>query len=117
VNDLDAFGAFDYNWAGGKYALGIPTWFGSNNINAEDEEIWDQSLMPDFILPAGSDAIDSGINVSNAFTINNRPIGPLPGFDNPIYTADNNPDMGWINLGQNGEDTTPPAAPANVMVE
>ncbi|KKT59378.1 MAG: Sheath polysaccharide-degrading enzyme, partial [Candidatus Giovannonibacteria bacterium GW2011_GWA1_44_25] len=55
-------GAFDYNWAGGIYARGVPAWFGSNNINARDQKMWNVTTMPDFKLPAGSLAIDKGID-------------------------------------------------------
>src|SRR5262249_11832035 len=48
-------GLFDYNWLGGA-SMGYRQWHGNNNIIAWGRKVWNDATLPDFALPAGSDA-------------------------------------------------------------
>jgi hypothetical protein len=91
---------FDYNWITGidlyeeeKHLLDNY----SNNIRktGEGEFMWDNSKMPDFKLPEGSDAKEAGIDLSAKFNINGTDYDPLPGMS-PGYFSGTKPSMGAI---------------------
>jgi hypothetical protein len=93
-NDASMLELFSYNWVGGDYPYGKdPAWMDNTNIDAEYETIWDNSSLPDFILPLGSSCQKSGIDLSAEFTINGKTYRSLPGME-PGYYANDKPDMG-----------------------
>src|SRR3989344_2717527 len=103
ITNSSMVGAFDYNWAGGIYARGVPAWFGSNNINARDQKMWNVTTMPDFKLPAGSLAIDKGIDLSKSWTVNGVTYPAMPGMASGYFSGIA-PDMGAVEF----TGTTPP---------
>jgi hypothetical protein len=95
-HEPDRIDVFDYNWVGGKQRYTPnPAWFGPNNIEAWDEQMWDASSIPDFKLPAGSAALNAGIDLSSSFTIDGRTYDPLPGMEDGYFAGDR-PDLGAI---------------------
>ena len=95
-HEPDRIDVFDYNWVGGNQRYKAnPAWFGSHNIEAWGEQMWDASSIPDFKLPAGSAGLNAGINLSKTFTIDGRTYGPLPGMSEGYFAGDR-PDLGAI---------------------
>ena len=103
ITTASMVGVFDYNWAGGLYARGVPAWFGSNNINARDQKMWNDATMPDFKLPTGSLAIDKGIDLSKSWTVNGVTYPVMPGMASGYFSGIA-PDMGAVEF----TGTTPP---------
>ncbi|HCI44808.1 MAG TPA: hypothetical protein DE315_04680, partial [Candidatus Omnitrophica bacterium] len=103
-------GTFDYNWAGGIYT--VPAWFGGKNIKAQGQSMWDDSIMPDFRLPANSSAIDAGIDLSKPYIIKGVTYEPLPGMNSGYFTG-TAPDIGAYEYQGSDviTDTTAPAPP------
>ncbi|MFC1610629.1 right-handed parallel beta-helix repeat-containing protein [Myxococcota bacterium] len=88
---------FDYNWLGGAFSWygKSPIWLGATNIDAEGNQVWDASSLPDFILPDGHAARGSGIDVSVPFNIGGQVYQPLPGME-PGYFSGTGPNMGAL---------------------
>jgi hypothetical protein len=97
-----SFGVFNYNWVGGNYeckrAWGVPAWFGSNNINAEGQKMWDDTTLPDFSLPLTNTFRNAGIDLSKPFIINGKKHDALPGMK-PGYFSGTKPDLGAVQYG------------------
>jgi len=72
----------------------LPVWWGEHNIN-QSEPLWGYYEIPDFLLQEGSPAIDSGIDLSQEFTINGTNYNALPGME-PGYFRGDAPDMGAV---------------------
>ncbi len=98
-------GLFDYNWLGGA-SMGFRKWYGSNNIIAWNRKVWNDTTLPDFALPAGSDARSSGIDVSRPFTIAGITYPALPGMT-AGYFSGSKPDLGALQGSQAGKPGPP----------
>jgi len=112
-------GIFDYNWVGGT----VPDpaeWYGADNITADGEAMWDPASLPDFYLPEGSPARESGIDLSRPFTIDGETHDPLPGME-PGYFAFSAPDRGAVQHGfpdeEEVEDVVEPSDEVETAVE
>lgn len=102
----------DYNWMGGAELAtssypDSAAWMLPNNIDEEGRTIWDNSSMPNFILPSGHSAQNAGIDVSNNFTINGKTYQPLPGMEPNYYDSDR-PNMGVFYAGAEQDRIDPP---------
>ena len=93
---------FDYNWLGGAFKSPHPErdytrapWYGKHNLFARDVKIWDESELPDFILPAKSAARHAGLDLSKPFTLNGQAYPALPGMA-PGYFDGPRPDPGAV---------------------
>lgn len=85
---------FDYNWVGGEF-IGPRGWFGSSNVLAWPQKQWNDSTLPDFLLPPGSSSRNAGIDLSKPFTLDGNTYGPLPGMT-PGYFSGSRPDIGAL---------------------
>ena len=95
LSNSQSLGAFDYNWAGGIYASGVPSWFGNHNINAQNQKFWNDTTMPDFSLPVNSSAKQAGIDLSKPFIFNGQNFSALPGMQTGYFSS-LKPDLGAI---------------------
>ena len=100
------FAAYDYNWCGGEYIHGgkkrggRPLWLGPHNILAEGRQMWEtKDAVPDFRLPADSDARQAGLDLSKPFTLSGRQFPALPGMK-PGYFKGRAPDLGAVQYGE-----------------
>jgi hypothetical protein len=100
-------GLFDCNWLGGG-AIGYRKWYGSSNVIAWNRKVWNDATLPDFALPAGSDARNAGIDLSKPFTIDGKTYVALPGMT-AGYFSGSKPDLGALQ-SQPGK----PVPPANL---
>ena len=96
------FGAFDYNWLGGRlksrsagYDFTRASWYGGHNIFQEGARMWDESKRPDFRLPTDSPAKRAGTDLSRPFTVNGKRFGPFHGLE-PGYFSGSRPDLGAL---------------------
>jgi hypothetical protein len=114
-DDATMIEVFDYNWVGGSYSYynRTPAWAPPNNIYEHNQFVWDNSSLPDFILPANSLARESGIDLSVNFTINGRTYPPLPGMKPGYYVGDK-PDRGIFDADQIPPDQSPRIQPQNL---
>lgn len=98
-------GIFDHNWIGANYLNNnAPIWARVNaNIQRISEVMWNFNSAPDFVIPNGSDAINSGLDLSVEQTIDGKTFGPLPGI-NASYYGDGFADLGAIQFGNNPAD-------------
>lgn len=111
--EADRIGLFDYNWVISKSPYSsFPQWYGSNNIDGKGIKIWDDSNLPDFELPQSSLAKNSGIDLSNNFTINSTTYSSLPGMENNYFDG-MRPDLGAINKPLD-IDISPPSKPRDL---
>jgi hypothetical protein len=106
---------FDYNWIGGSYSTTLPSWVGPNNIIARTQKMWDETTMPNFSLPATSNARSAGIDLSKTFIINGKTYPALPGMQTGYFSG-SKPDLGAVQYSGSSPDTTPPSPPTNVRV-
>jgi parallel beta-helix repeat protein len=97
-NEAGTINIFDYNWLGGEWQTA--PWFGTHNVNAQHQFLWDNQTLPNFQLPAGSTARNAGIDLSQSFTIGGRTYGPLPGFSPGYAGPDGRPDLGAVQSGE-----------------
>lgn len=112
--DLDnrRIGIFDYNWIGGakKAHPDWPQWTGGNNIVAEGKRIWSEQGCG--ALPENHPARNSGVDLSQRFSIKGFVFEPLPGMERDYYYG-KRPDMGAVQHKCNNSQTstlvTPPA--------
>ena len=88
-------GGCGYNWLGGSRYDGVPlpVWCTEGTINAEGEYLWDNSVLPDFVLHAGCEAIASGLDLSASFELGGQTYELLPGMV-PGYFEGARPNMG-----------------------
>lgn len=99
-------GKMDCNWVGGSPgktpdSTGAP-WFGKGNLVRWNRKFWSDSMVTDFSLKPGSEAIDKGIDLSRPFTICGKSYPALPGMQ-PGYFAGKAPDMGAVEFGKPSE--------------
>jgi parallel beta-helix repeat protein len=96
---LVQMGLFGYNWAGGEYPQGKLSWYGSDNVDMQNQNMWGDSSIPNYILPnnsIGNSARNAGIDISQPFTINGQTYPALPGFTAGYGGTDGKPDMGAV---------------------
>ena len=100
-------GMCEYSWF--SATSGVYGACGATNIKNQSP-IWSYSLSspPDFILPNGSNAISSGKDISQSFTINGTTYTALPGFS-PGYFSGSKSNIGAINPSP--PPPPPPPAP------
>lgn len=83
---------FDYNWLGGA---GKPdaVWYGSHNLDAKGQMIWNTAKAPDVALPADSPARHAGLDLARSFELGGKKFSALPGMDAGYFTGPR-PDLG-----------------------
>jgi hypothetical protein len=111
IDNAEFLGAFDYNWLGGGDFT--PAWSGDNNKVHFGEYMWSAEPMPDFVLPADSDAREAGLDLSVPFQLDGESFDPLPGLE-PGYYAGDAPDLGILQAQD--PDDMPPGPPLNLTV-
>ena len=65
---------FDYNWVGGEF-VGPRGWFGNSNILAWPQKQWNDSTLPDFLLPPAVPEMPASI-CRSALRLTGRPTIP-----------------------------------------
>lgn len=99
-------GVYAYNWIG-EVSSGAPAsptngqgcsgGFVGNNTNGT-AAIWPLTPQPDFIPPDGHAALNTGLRLDQAFTINGVQYSALPGITTQYY-GDDLPDRGAVQEG------------------
>jgi hypothetical protein len=93
----------DYNWLPSPVGrpnpkFKKPLWIGTNNVSNEGRLLWNKGVL-DFIIPAGSRAKDSGIDISKPFSICGQEYPALPGME-PGYFSGKAPALGALQEGE-----------------
>lgn len=98
TGETELYQVFDYNWIGGVRPPDskLPAWFGSQNINAVDRQLWSSGEWGNFQPPAEVQA--RGIDLSKDFEIGGRTFPSLPGM-RPGYFSGAAPDLGAVQTG------------------
>lgn len=93
--DGQIYQVFDYNWIGGRRAddNSLPKWFGANNINAPNQQLWPADYQGPLSPPQAVQG--KGIDLSKSFTISGKTYEPLPGMY-PGYFRGPAPDLGAL---------------------
>jgi parallel beta-helix repeat protein len=104
-----SLGDFGYNWIVGTDPTTIPFGGPGNTLNIvaanTGEGFWNRNSMPDFVIPPGHPAHNTGIDLSQTFTIGATTHGALPGMA-PDYGMGLAPDPG-ANVSGGGGGTIP----------
>ena len=97
-----AFATVDYNWFGGRFKtrdaghnFTKAPWYGRRNAFVRDAKMWDESRLPDFVLPAKSAARSAGLDLSKPCRLNGRSYKALPGMI-PGYFSGKAPHLGAL---------------------
>jgi hypothetical protein len=106
--DVDAetlFQAFDYNFLGGLYGYQGHLDFAATDRNNQwsadtisgslGHQVWPLGSEPDWIVPGASTACQSGLDLSDSFTLRDSTYGPLPGMT-PGYFRGVKPNLGAV---------------------
>jgi hypothetical protein len=115
----DGFAPVDfmaYNWSRNSI---VSSWNTGNNI-ISGSYMWDNSSLPNFEVPEGSAAHESGIDVSSNFIIDGKVYASLPGMESGYYAA-KQPDLGIVTSIQQttanpSQDPAPPNPPQNLRI-
>ena len=91
----DVFAAFDYNFLGGRYRGGRyfrfagydrhNFWSADTMRGDVEHQVWPLGSEPDWIVPDTSQAYESGLDLSDSFTIRGIEYGPLPGMTHGYF--------------------------------
>ena len=101
----EVFPAFDYNFLGGKYK-GYryqawmfrdrhSQWAADTMAGDINHQVWPLGSEPDWIVPDTSTAYQSGLDLSDSFTLRGVKYGPLPGME-PGYFPEAKPNLGAV---------------------
>ncbi len=98
-------GGFDYNWTFGKDVCGL----GPNSVSSASKIINDSTTPPSSWTPSGS-ALNSGIDISQSFTLKGITYPALPGYSAGYAGTDGKPDAGSVQINGAGSTTPPPSS-------
>jgi hypothetical protein len=101
----DLFLGYDYNFLGGYYKeYRYYAWAGYDRHNQwsadtmygdANHQVWPLGEEPDWIVPDTSTAYQSGLDLSDSFTLRDSTYGPLPGMTSGYFPGDK-PNLGAV---------------------
>ncbi len=105
MTDSSLFAGFDYNFIGGGFryygglawaAKDVHNQWPADSVHGDvDHQVWPLGSEPDWAVPGTSTAYQSGLDLSDSFTIRGIKYGPLPGMT-PGYFPGAKPNLGAV---------------------